>query len=102
MVLNSTKKQLEAIHMLLEVIMKEKTADIPSSLVKDLMQPIFKKIDDRVKAEVNGKKGWNLTLTPLQAKSYYTFFEGMQLDPQWQWQSIIIGQHLIEIEKEYA
>lgn len=102
MILKCTKGQFEALNRLFEVIMNERPIDIPSSLARDLMEPIHRKINNRLTVKLQGNKSWNLSLTPLQAKSYYTFFHEMNLSNDWMYEQIIIRRHLDEINRIYA
>lgn len=99
MVLKCNQEQFKALHRLFAVVMAEQPAGIVDSLLKDLLQPIYNKLNTRVNSYMNGKRGWNLSLTPLQAKTYYVFFVDMDLSPNWLYEHIIIQTHLKEINR---
>lgn len=102
MKLKCTKGQFEALQYLFKTIMTSKPEDIAASMVKDLMEPIFKKINRRLDGRGIDKRSWNICLTPTQAKAYYTFFNEMNFGRAWQYEGIIIQRHLDEIERVYA
>lgn len=102
MVLKCSKEQFEALHKLFAHIMQQKPNSIADSLAKELMKPIYTKLDNRVNSIMDGKRGWNLTVTPLQAKAYYLFFKEVDISKSWQYEHYIIQKHLQEINKVFA
>lgn len=102
MTLKCTREQFEALHNLFEKIVNEQHDDIKQSLAIDLMRPIHGKMNRRLKAKVKAHCGWNLSVTDVQAKIYYTFFDGLNLGPGFLYEQIIIDKHLKAINKIYA
>lgn len=102
MILPCRKQQFEALKILFDHLMYQKQAGIKKSLAHELMQPIHQKLIKRVDCKLNGKRGWNLSLTPLQAKSYYAFFDGVHLGEGWTYEQFVIESHLQLIEKMYG
>jgi len=102
MVLKCNQEQFKALHRLFAVVMAEQPTEMVDSLLKDLLQPIYHKLNTRVNSYMNGKRGWNLSLTPLQAKTYYVFFENMDLSQNWLYEHLIIREHLKVINKALA
>jgi hypothetical protein len=102
MVLKMTSEQFKALHKVFATIMAAKPGDMTESLLKDLLTPIYTKLDRRVNSYMDGKRGWDLSLTPIQAKTYYVFFENFDLRPNWPYEHILIQRHLGEINKIFA
>lgn len=102
MKLECSKSQFEALYNLFNQLMYQQQYDIRSSLAHDLLKPIHDKLTKRVNQKFGTKKGWNLTLTPLQAKSYYAFFEGRYLGESWPYEQLLIDKHIQLIEKAYG
>ena len=102
MILPCNKAQLEALAKLFDKLMYQQQYDIRSSLAHDLLKPIHIKLKTRLNIKLQNKKGWNLSLTPIQAKSYYAFFEGRHLGDGWPYEQLLIETHLNLIEKAYG
>jgi hypothetical protein len=101
MTLKLSREQHEALLKLFERIVSEPVVDIKDSLVIDLLKPILVKLKSKQALKCNNH-GWNLSVTPIQAKSYYAFFEGRFLGPHFIYEQIIIEKHLKAIDKIFA
>lgn len=102
MKLKLNQSQYEAIARLLGVVVNRTPSDIPGSLAKDLMQPIYNKMLRRVADRSPERKSWNLKLTDIEAKALYTFFAPMELGPGWGYEENILRKHLTEIHTIYS
>jgi len=102
MILPCNREQFEALNNLFNYIMANTPTDIKKSLAHSLLKPIQKKLNTRVNAKVSGKRGWNLSLTEMQAKAYYTTFEGRYLGDKWVYEQLTIDRHLKLINKTYG
>jgi hypothetical protein len=107
-ILKCNREQFEALNNLFNHLLNDKPADIKNSLVHDLLMPIKIKLNARIKksegikGSAYNKVGWNLSLTELQAKIYYTFFESRYLGEKWGYEMNFINMHLKELNKLLA
>jgi len=101
MTIKLTQQQAEALsHLFDKVIIPEPAANIAESLVKDIIIQVYKKLWNKL----HGKKkdGYSLSLTEVEAKAFYVYFQSRNLGADWPYEQLIIESKLAEIDKVYA
>lgn len=87
-------------HLFDQVINPELPGDVAESLVKDLMFQVYKKLRNRL--ETKAKNGYSLTLTDVEGKAFYIYFQSRCLGPNWIYEQILVDKLLVGLDKKYA
>ena len=101
-VLKCTQERYEALHKLMKDLVEGRAVEISQLVNQELLRPIFDKMDKRIKARLNGNKGWNLSVNATQAAVYWSIFNGAHLGDNYKYESIIIERHLKIIEDAFS
>ncbi|QTE35998.1 hypothetical protein J3L18_23075 [Mucilaginibacter gossypii] len=88
-------------HLFEKFINPEQPADIAESLVKDIMFQVFKKLRNKVESRFKGD-GYSLSLTDIEAKAYYVYFNNRNLGNDWIYEQNMITTHLLVLDQTYA
>jgi len=83
-----------------QIIIPEKPADVAESLVKDIMIQAYKKLRNKLESKI--KDGYSLSLSDVEGKAYYLYFQKRHLGSSWHYEQIMIENHLTELDKTYA
>lgn len=100
--LSLSKNQLEAIHMLVKDGRKRNTPfNVPDSLLDDLMDKLQERLRNKIKKLTTDRKKLKLTLTSVEAKAFYCWYQNIQTDmePNYQYEVIVCDQVYREIDK---
>lgn len=102
MPLKLTIQQAEALYnVFISVVIPEPVTDVAESLVKDLMMQVFRKLRAKLEGKVKGD-GYSLSLTDVEAKAYYVYFNQRHLGESWRYEETFINTHINELNKLYA
>lgn len=101
MTIKLSQQQAEALsHLFNKVIIPEPVANIAESLIKDLIIQVYKKLWNKLYAKK--KDGYSLSLTDVEAKAFYVYFQSRNLGPDWVYEQLMIEKHLAELDRAYA
>lgn len=102
MTIKLTYEQANALYVLFKaVVVNDEPQDIAESLVKDLMMQVLKKLT--LKMDFQKKKdGYSLSLTDVEAKAYYVYFNQRHLGDGWIYENNLIQQHVNDLDRIYA
>ncbi|MFC0514517.1 hypothetical protein ACFFGT_09905 [Mucilaginibacter angelicae] len=102
MTLKLTIRQAEALHNLFrEIVNQDPAPDITESLVKDLLKQVFRKLEAKLAARLKGD-GYSISLTDMEAKAYYLYFNQRYLGEGWRYEQTFINDQLHLLNKLYA
>jgi len=96
-----TRVQAEALYYYFEhYVIPGEPEDIAESLIKDLMIKIFKKL--RNKLEKYDTRGFDIQVTPDEAKAYLLYWQNRAIQPNHTLERILIEKHIAQIDQAYA
>ncbi|WP_121812761.1 hypothetical protein [Mucilaginibacter kameinonensis] len=102
MLLKLTIQQAEALYNLfVSEVLPTPATDVAESLVKDLITQVFKKLRSKLESKLKGR-GYSISLTDVEAKAYYVYFNSRNFGTQWLYEQTFISNQINELNKRYA
>ncbi|MBD1394289.1 hypothetical protein [Mucilaginibacter glaciei] len=83
-----------------KVIIPEVPYDMAESPLKDIMTSVYKKL--RARLEAKKKDGYSISLTDIEGKAYYLYFQNRHLGTGWTYEENLITQQINLLDKTYA
>ncbi|WPU98394.1 hypothetical protein SNE26_20420 [Mucilaginibacter sp. cycad4] len=102
MTLKLTIRQAEALYNVFrDIVNQDPAPDVTESLLKDLLKQVFRKLESKLEARLKGG-GYSISLTDMEAKAYYLYFNQRYLGEGWRYEQTFINDQVRLLNKLYA
>lgn len=101
MTIKLTYDKAVALKLIFEtVIIPEIPFDVAESLLQDIMKQVYLKLNKKLVSK--RADGYSITLTDIEGKAYYLYFQNRALPSEWHYETTMIDSHIAELDKQYA